>query len=78
MAKKCQQKCSSSLTIRELHIKTLRFHFTPKRMAVIKKLNNNKCCLGCGRKAEIIFIAVRNVTNKSTMEINIDIYQSLN
>jgi single-stranded DNA-specific DHH superfamily exonuclease len=42
MAKKCMKKCSPSLAIKEMQIKTtLRFHLTPVRIAIIK--NNNKC-----------------------------------
>jgi glycyl-tRNA synthetase beta subunit len=42
MAKKLMKKCSTFLARKGMQIKTLRFYFTPVRMAIIKNTNNNK------------------------------------
>jgi hypothetical protein len=44
IAKKHMKKCSPSLAIKEMQIRTtLRFHLIPVRIAIIKNTTNNRC-----------------------------------
>jgi hypothetical protein len=55
MAEKHLKKCSPSLVIMEMQIKTtLRFHLTPVRMANIKNAGDSRCWQGYGERETLL------------------------
>ena len=53
---------------------TIRFNFTPVRMAIMKKSENNKCWRGCGEKGNLLHCWDYKI-GSATLENNMEVPQ---
>ena len=74
MANKHMKRCSTSLIIREMKIKTtMRYHFMPVRMSVIQKPTSKKMLESLWRKGNPLTLLVGMQTSTATMENSVEI-----
>ena len=78
MANKQMKRCSISLVMREMQIQTtMRYHFTPTRMSIIKKSDSNKHWQGRG-EAGTLMHCWWQTKGAATVENSLEVPQKFN
>ena len=68
MVNRYNKICSTSVIIKEMQIKIImRYHLTPVRMVIVKKITNNKCWQRC-KKMESSYTVGTNYSHYGRLQ----------